>query len=501
MPYQESYVRIHRSKTRLLCAFEQGLGKTISSLERAKVLGTSRLIVVCPKAVRNGWRTNIRRVFKQEALIYQGTAKQLEKLDKQLPRDFIVCTYEGLMKLLHHIEPDYYDQIIVDEVHLASHEDNKRFEAVKELVSKHKNAGLQVLSGTPIQHKPKDLWGIFYLINPKLAGSYEAWVERYEKVVKTMKKSYHAKDRKGNKLYDFNGNPVIRETEIPILVKTQNLDELTEKLKSFMVREKRSDHIKFKDNVKIVGIDLTSRQRQLYNQIKEEILIEISNRVLSLKNAPVRMLRLLQASEGLFNFDRANLESAKLDYIRNILKNTDKKVIVWSRFQEITNILGEEFKDKGVIYNGDMSDNYKDLAKWAFNGLDSEDDRKYYDDLKKKVKGFNFEPGEAQFFFGVIDLRSSLGMDLHRHCDLQIFSSFSWMNTANMQAADRLRRLGQQSDEVTTLFLVANNTFESKALNTIFVNYNHTLQILDGKETVDISQIRQLLNILRLTRD
>lgn len=477
------------------------MGKTLASLERARVLGCQRLLVVCPKAVRRGWRTNIRRVFKQEAEIYQGTPVQLKKIDNRLPIDFLICTYESLQKLLDKIDEDYYDQIIVDEVHLVSHKGSDRFEAVSELLKKHTKAGVQALSGTPIQHKPRDLWGVFHLLKPQSAGSYEAWVDRYEKIVKTIKKSYHAKDRQGRKLYDNYGNPVMREVEIPVLVKTQNLDELTEKLRSFMCRAKRSDHTDFKDKVELVRIDLTPRQRQLYKELKHELLVELSNKVLSLSNTPVRMLRLLQAAEGLFNFDRANLESAKLDYIRNILKTTDKKVIVWARFQEITNILGEEFKDRSVIYNGEMSDNYKDLAKWAFNGLDSPEDLVYYNGLKSKVKGFKFNPGEAQFFFGVIDLRSSLGMDLHRMCSFQIFSSFSWMNTANMQAADRLRRLGQESDEVVTQFLVANNTFEAKALNTIFTNYDNTLQILDGKETLDSNQVRQLINALKLSEE
>lgn len=209
------------------------------------------------------------------------------------------------------------------------------------------------------------------------------------------------------------------------------------------------------------------------------------------------MLRLLQASEGLFNFEPNNMESGKLDYLCEVLSKTNKKVIVWSRFQEITNILGEKFKDKGVVYNGGKSKKYKTLAKWAFNGLSDPADLAYYKELQKSVRGFNFEPGEAQFFFGVIDLRSAAGMDLHEFCSWQIFSSFSFMNAANMQAADRLRRLGQKEDEVRSDFLVGEHTIESKALSTIFHKYQNIQHILDGKESLGYKQSTELISILK----
>jgi len=504
--YQEEFVRICKLKTRLLLAVQQGGGKSLGILWRLNnVYKAKNILVIGIYAVAESWRTDIREVFGEEASLYLNDAPGMKALHKQIEAGnipkFLFCTYETAQKLKDLIPENYFNHIILDEAHLVSHEESRRFKAVEQIVFNHTKATVTALSGTPIQDKPRDLWGIMHLLNPQMAGSYKSWVARYEKVIKSYKHRYMLKTKNGQPIIDkTTGKPKWGEIEIPLIVETQNLDELHERLKSIMFRVTQSEFTTFKDTVKIVPITLTQNQRKTYKRVKEDILVELNERMLTVQNAAVRMLRLLQVSEGLFNLEKS-IESSKLDFLMDYLEGTKEKVIVWSRFQEITNILGERFKDRGVVYNGDKSRNYKALARWAFNGISHPRDHEYYQELKKKTKGFTFEPGEAQFFFGVIDLRSAAGMNLHKMCHRQIFSSFSFMNAANMQAADRLRRIGQDAEEVFTLFLVGENTIEYKALTLVLDKYNTTLRILDGHESVGYKQTTELINLLKLERD
>lgn len=496
--YQERFIRLNKSKTRLLLALDLGLGKTFSSLERIRLYNPQKVLVICPKAALANWRSEIYEAYDEKALIFHGNAPQRAKLLEDLNYKFIICTYETVKELNNYCKNKFnFDQIIVDEAHLACNSKSQRFIALKDTIFSNSNSGLLLLSGSPIQHKIKDLWALLYLIDPIFAGSEYDFINRYQEVVKSITKWMYVKDRNGKLVTDAFGKPKAKSVEIPIIFRDKNLDELRERLKSVMFRVTREDFVNFEDQSEIVTVELTKGQRRLYDSLKDEIRIELSNKTLDLKNALTRMLRLLQAAEGLFNFDETSTESGKLDYITDKLDNIDEKVIVWSRFQPLTKILGDKYKDS-VIYNGDMSDNYKTLAKWAFNGVTNKVDLEHYKELLKKVKDFPFGPGEAKKFFGVINARSSLAMNLHKNCAYQILSSFDFMGSANEQSAGRLKRLDQESNKVLTEYLVAEDTIERKVLNLILNNYSKALQVIDGKESHSYKLTNEIIKLLKL---
>jgi hypothetical protein len=501
--YQERYVRINRRYTRLLCAMEQGVGKTFSSLERIKLLGYKRVLVICPKVVCTNWRTEMRAILGgSTSIIYQGTKSKRLKQLKQIqdaPEANVIATYETVSEIGQAIKDgiiETFDQVIIDEAHLASNFETGRFKDINEITNVIcRHAGVQALTGTPMQHRIRDIWGILYLLNPLYAGSRDAFLLKYEMVTRTIKKRVPLK-RNGRQIFDAEGKPKWLDLVIPVAWKPINMDLLREYLGCIMFRVTRAVATDFLETMETVTVDLTPSQRRMYVSIRDDILVELEQRILDLKNAPVRMLRLLQAAEGLFNFEFEKQDSCKLDYIIHELDNSEEKIIVWSKFEPITRILGEKYKDCGVIYSGKQSDKKKILAKWAFNGVDSPEDHEEYEKLRKGVD-WPFEPGGAKFFFGTIDMRSSLGMNLHRECRRQIFSSFSWQGVANAQAADRLRRIGQEAEEVLTQFLVADGTFEQRALELVLSNYNNTIKALDGSEGLSYKQIDQIIELLR----
>jgi len=501
-PYQERYIRIARTRRRLLCAFEQGCGKTFSSLERARVTGTGRLLVISPKVVCANWRTEIRSVMKQEAIIYQGTkskrAKQLELIKTSTTP--VICTYETAREVSDGIASgafSCFDQIIIDEAHLLSNPESKRFKDVLQLVRLNKHCAIQCLTGTPMQHRIKDIWAILFILNPLIAGGYEAFKKQFMQPVRWMNKAITLREPSGKPKLDEKGKPQVVVKQIEIAWKPRNLHILTERLDAISYRVRREDVTTFSDVMDTVTVELTHSQRELYEKLKHNIVVEMDSREFSLRHLPVRLLRLLQAAEGVFNFDPSDWDSGKLEYIRHILDNTSEKMIVWSRFRPITEILGQIYADKSVVYNGSRSDSYKQFAKWSFNGVTDPKDLEEFHRIRDRHHKIPVAPGWAQYFFGTVDMRSSLGMDLHTDCSQQIFSSFSWMGAANMQAADRLRRIGQRSQRVRTDFLVGEDTFEFKALEIVMRNFQDTIKALDGSEKMSYRQIQEITDLLR----
>lgn len=504
-PFQERYVRINSSRNRTLCSFDQGTGKTYTSLERAKFLGVQRLLIVCPKVVCANWKAEAREVFAKEAIIYQGTkpqrAKTAQTISSEVDRP-VICTYETAYEIAGMIDGGLpiFDQIIIDEAHLISNPTSKRFNETVNLVRKNKKAGIQCLTGTPMQHRIKDIWAILYILNPLVAGGYEAFTQRYMKPIRFKEVTFTLRGKNGKPIFDDKGKPLTKTVIKEIAWRPINLPKFEVLMDSISYRVKREDVVSFDDQVDTVTVELTDRQRRLYNRLCDEMMVELSEKRLNLRHVPVRLLRLLQAAEGLFNFEENNWESGKLEYIRHVLDNTDDKVIIWSRFKPITDILGSLYSEQSVVYNGSRTDGYKQFAKWSFNGIDHQNDLEEFQKLSKRHTKEEKEPGWAQFFFGTIDMRSSLGMNLHQDCSRQIFSSFSWQGAANMQAADRLRRIGQKSERVRTDFLVAENTFEAKALSTVLSNFKDTMEALDGRQGISFKKVEQMLGILKDAR-
>ena len=317
---------------------------------------------------------------------------------------------------------------------------------------------------------------LIHLIAPEIAGEFDSWVHRYEKTFSITKK-------KGN-----------RYITIPLSTTYRNLDELSQRISPVTFRVKRDQNIDVEDRIEIVVTDMTEKQRRLYSEALEEARLWVSSqKSLNIQAALQRTLRCLQIGEGLFNLDYSLSDSGKLEFLEEELSQAEDKIAVWARFKPITNKLYERFKTKAVLLTGDVSDSLRELGKWAFQGCKNDFETEQFYKLRERYPDFKFEPGEAQFSLGTMDVRSSLGVDLSK-ATRQFVTSFHYNGNVMMQALARIITIEGAHDTLTT-FLVANEK-EKKALRLIIRNYQTTLEILDGKKDRTHSKMQDLLRIL-----
>lgn len=503
--FQKKYISITLDKAGLILGTEQGLGKTKASLLRAFRYGAKKLLVVGSKAIiktAGEWESEIVDTLGIRAFVYHGNKVQRLKQREQFENySIILTTYAFVPEIVKHTPSEYFDHLILDEAHCLHDPDTKTSKDVERLVFIHLNScSRQLLTGTPIWHKPRSLWNLVHLAAPHIAGDYWQWRNRYEKVTATFDKKIQIYGKDGKPKYDAQGNPLYRIMKIPLKIEYQNLDELTKRVMGVVIfRVERSKHTTFEDLYDLVTLELTPKQKDFYDQIQQELLEEFDSRNWGKDQAATKMLRLLQAAEGMFNFDEANLESSKLDYVINELDSATGKVIVWSRFKPITKILHEKYKGRLVLWNGDVSDARKKLAKWAFQGLKHDYEREEFERLKARYPEFsNYTPGSAQFFSGVIDplAKSVSGLNF-QVCDYQIITSLDWNHNANMQVGDRIKRLDTPWDKVVTKIIHAGKTIEKDAYKLILENYKLGRLILDGKSSKDYNQTQDLIKLLR----
>lgn len=490
-PEQESYIRISPLKQRLILAPSPGLGKSYLSLMRAQVLGARKVLVVGPS--KNNfvtWRGEVEKTTNWSFIKYHGTPQKRKKIrESEIQNyDVVYTTYT----VMHELANVKFDQIILDEAHVISNPKTKLFKNAKKIVLECcPEAGLQLLSGTPINHKPKDFWSLICLIDPKLAGDKYAWDHRYEKVIESIVRKIPIKVN-GEYQKDASGKVMTRKIEIPIETAPQNQAHLANLVKPHMFRLKRDNFVSFKDTLNFEYVELTKVQKELYRQAKEEFFLELSTGQLKLSAEKLgRITRFLQICEGGFNVDPNIIESGKLDYLFDILDNIEEKVIVWSRFKPITHLIAKRYED-AVVYNGDCTQTQKDLAIWNFQGCETKTD---HADWERLNKGRYERPGRARILAGTIDRGCTAGLNLDK-ARKQFFSSFAWNHNYNEQTASRIKRLNQMADELETTIILSETRFEENAIKLVLSNYATTLGILDGKEDMTLTQVEKLIGLI-----
>ena len=486
--HQEDFVRLPVSRDRLICAFDPGLGKALTSLARVHVLGGGKTLVVCPNSIMENWVTEIQESYIEDksCVIYHGTIKKREKL-KDIARsaDIVICPYT-MVKELSDIP---FKHIIIDEAQIVSRMNLKRT-AVKNMLNKNPESSVQLLSGTPVLHKPSDLWSLTDLLYPELAGDRESWKNRYERVVRVIVKPITVKDRSGQVVLDPNTmKPMVRMKTIPVEVVPKNLDELHERTKSYMFRVARNEFVNFEESVDVTFVPLKGKQIPLMQQIGKQAAVQLLDRTLDIPSQLAALTRFLQVCEGAFNLEPDWRDSGKVDYVKEIFTGIDDKLVVWSRFKPITYLLQQLYPKEMVMLNGDMSREERALAIWSFHGVANDQEAEKFKTWRDKYS-WKFDPGEARGLSGVIDRYSSLGYNLHRG-SRQIVTSFSWNGTVNEQAFSRIKRIGQTADLVYTEYVVSDD-IERRALALVMSNLEACQHIVDGKDSISYKSLQPI---------
>ncbi len=323
------------------------------------------------------------------------------------------------------------------------------------------------------------MWGSLNLLDPQLAGSKDSFLAEYQEVLAFRDVHYS----KGGRDLTY---------RVPTRTRIKNMAKLQKLLSTVMYRKDVSHNLKFEDKTKIIRLDITQKQQKLYDQIVEEIIDQLNNRTFYSDNPLQKTLRLLQACDGMYNFDPENQESAKLDYIKEVLDSAKDKIICWSRFRAITNILGNIYPE-GVVYNGEVSKKDKKFAKFLFQGCrDKKEEEEFYSYPQSAGK----KPGQSPYLFITIARTTGAGMNLNS-CYKQIVACGGESGRNLKQALGRIKRFDSPHSIIDTEILVTNNTIEPEHTIKTLNKIKKAANLLDGKDTVLDTQLRDIINLIR----
>lgn len=225
--FQESGVanmvyQFKHDRKAVLCADEQGLGKTIEALGVANELGAKRLLVICPASLRLNW---VREIEKWH--LHNEGASAILSGTSALPTSKTLVVSYSLAHLVKSHEPDL---LIVDEAAYLRNAGTKRTKLI--LGDARKNwpgfvdkAPTIFLTGTPFPGgKPTELWPLLYRCAPDVIDHMKYW--DFARKFCTMETPDYGMD--------------------PIITGAKNTKELYVRLRGsgFMVRRLKKDVLK-----------------------------------------------------------------------------------------------------------------------------------------------------------------------------------------------------------------------------------------------------------------
>ena len=168
-PYQEDFLEIYDEKKQrynlngYVLAFEQGLGKTFTSLALMHCLEKDTIIIIGPKStLKTVWKNEIETVFKEKQDVWL-VGDPIKKAR------FYIVNYESIEKLnniMRYILQGKNTAIIVDESHNFTNFKAQRVIRLKAIAKVTKCNDILLMSGTPIRAMGGEMIPTLELLDP-----------------------------------------------------------------------------------------------------------------------------------------------------------------------------------------------------------------------------------------------------------------------------------------------------------------------------------------------
>lgn len=452
--------------------FEMGCGKTLTAIAitgaaflKGKV---KRLLIVAPASVVPVWPKEFKDFADYDYVVktMQGTArKKVQEIESLItaeryaktPAVYVaVINYESVWRTSDKAAESVFDAIAAWKPDMIICDESQRIKSNTAQQSKamHKLGDIAkyklILSGTPIQNSAMDMWSQYRFLDTKVFGD----------------NFYKFRARYGV-MGGFNGKQVVG---------TRDIDILTEKAHSIAYRVTKGEALDLPEQTfENREIEMTPKEKKLYNEIKKECFSEIDGGTITAAMITTRLLRLQQITGGFAQFDDSaqptQIGNGKLkaleDIVDDYVVDGSKKLVVFARFvPEIKAICA--MLDKKKIPNssgGTKAMRYSRI--WGEIPLP---------ERGEQVRAFQQED-DVRVFVAQIDT-AGLGITLTA-ADTAVYYSLNYNYAAYEQSLARIHRIGQKNN-CTYIHLVCPGTVDIQILRALRKKEDLAKSIVDN---------------------
>lgn len=436
--YQRSVVHAVSGKFRwkALLALDMGLGKTAISLA---CIGRQKgnAVVFCPAALKYNWAGEIEKFCPGiPYYICNGTRPVLPA---PAERRIIICNYEIATywsKMLADLRPSI---IVCDESHYVKERDAKRTKAVL-YVSRFCTRKL-LLTGTPIENKPVELWSQLAILDPSMFPSWLLFAKRYNGAYKD--------------LWGWRMSSATHADELNRI--------LTGKC---MVRLRKEDVLKELPPLTRHVYLLDPDNQKEYAEAKANIALWVR------QNCGSEEAMRARRAEAQVRFDKLKLLAAqgKMAQIINWVNSNSPnfKIVLFCYHRSIF------FELKSKIDNV-ISISQETPAKERQQAVD-----RFQNDSSIRV------------FLTSIRIGGT-GLTLTA-ANTTVFAQLDWNASKHRQAEARVHRIGQEAGHIDAIYFIARNTVEERIMRLIDGKEDDASKVVDGRE---VNRADMLQNLVR----
>ncbi|VDL83801.1 unnamed protein product [Nippostrongylus brasiliensis] len=439
-----------------ILADDMGLGKTLQTLcalalsvDNDKCLTSRCSLIVCPRTLVDHWCNEWRRFFPG-----RKAAKHIEGAPaKWKSAEIVVAAYEDL-KTNSTLCRVAWNYVVLDEGHIMRNPKTVIWRAANELNS----TSRLILSGTPVQNSPADLWALFTWLMPGYLGDERHFRAQF------LRKILKCRSHKANEKDIQDGSEAIAQLHRLILpfimrrLKSEVLRELPDKnvqdYKCQLSEEQRTIYKFIVDRCTTNRVQLSTKRgisplhalMALRQLVDHPVLI---HDVLSKLGAPEDIMKLCGIGVA---FEKEDAEDE--DPMSSVPIDLPHRALIFCQWKSSVQLVSN------ALSRGDFG---VPISHLVLDGSVPPTDR------QSIVDRFN-----TDHLIDVLVLTTHIGgvgLNL-TGADVVIFLDHDWNPMKDLQAIDRAHRIGQ-TRKVNVYRLITQGTVEDKLMS---------MFVLDGEQ-------------------
>ncbi|KAI0180227.1 hypothetical protein GGR52DRAFT_233826 [Hypoxylon sp. FL1284] len=502
----------------ILCD-DMGLGKTLQTLcivasdhynraEEFKRTGAPDVrklpsLIVCPPTLSGHWQQELKTFapFLSVTAFVGPPAERRVKASQFATTDIVITSYEVCRNDTEYLEKQSWNYIVLDEGHLIKNPKAKITLAVKRLMSNHR----LILTGTPIQNNVLELWSLFDFLMPGFLGAEKVFLDRFAKPIAASRFSKaSSKEQEAGAL----AIEALHKQVLPFLLrrlKEEVLDDLPPKiLQNYYCDPSDLQKKLFEDFSKRQGKKLAEEAGQGDNEAKKHIfqalqymrkLCNSPALVMTPKNKQFEDTQRFLAKQGTSVEDPVH--APKLTALKDLLvdcgigvEDTDSNDPLYQPIKPHRALIFCQMKEMLDMVQNTVLKSM--LPSVSYLRLDGSVEANKRQDIVNK---FNKDPS-----YDCLLLTTNvggLGLNL-TGADTVIFVEHDWNPQRDLQAMDRVHRIGQKK-VVNVYRLITRGTLEEKILSLQAFKMDVASTVVNqqnaGLGTMDTDQILDLFNL------